>query len=162
MQCFVLWLMAARLSREDLLETWNAQIQLMVRLQSVASKFLACGNIGTTIAFSIEKSKMVLVFCLLAILLTISSRNKELPVELWKEKMCSRINFTLTPSKVGTNLFHLHKIKALSWKMNAITQPPKKLFKRYCNCQTQKLHTTKPQRKYISNLIVSFLLCSFH
>lgn len=76
---------------------------------------------GKIVTFSIEKS-MILVFCLQVLLLAFNSQMKEVPIQLWKEKMYSRINFTLTPSKACTDLFHLRMIKALSWKMNALTQ----------------------------------------
>lgn len=43
-------------------------------------------------------------------------------MHLWGEKMYFRISFTLTPPKICTGLFHLHTIKALSWKMHVLTK----------------------------------------
>lgn len=56
------------------------------------------------------------------LLLTFRSQKKEVPRHLWGEMMYFRINFTLTPPKICTGLFHLHMVKALSWKMNVLTK----------------------------------------
>lgn len=90
-----------------------------------------------------------------SLLLTFRSQKKEVPMHLWGEKMYFRINFTLTPPKICTGLFHLHTIKALSWKMNVLT---KSYLKGIVIATNKKCILKKTQRKYISNLIIFLFL----
>lgn len=92
----------------------------MVGLQSVTSNFISNGNVGKQLFHGKEQDDFGILF--VSLLLTFRSQTKEVPMHLWGDKMYFRINFTLTPPKICSGLFHLHTIKALFWNMNVLTK----------------------------------------